>query len=345
MHTRHRQDLLAALVLLALVAAAGAAPVTVVLTDGRTYLGEITEETSEQLTVRLQDGKVAELPATLVARIIEADGTARDYEPPAPPPEPAPEPEPDPADREGELRIEIPELLPVDCHFCGGYGKHDCPLCGGQGQYELRGKVGPCKMCRGKKHLRCEGCKGTGDTPEVGKTFLCPACAPDLEYSLGPGKWVCPTCGGPGTVTIVGNDRPLKCMVCWGKGWLPCTCCTGSGRIKRLFPRGNTTDPEGWLERCQKGQAAILASELTDGNAATPQDLRRAAGLIPRLQAVAKVLAKQLQRAGNLERKNIQGTDRMRAFFQRATGLGVGRMLASEYVLLKEEETWVKGKR
>jgi len=83
-----------------------------------------------------------------------------------------------------------PEVMTVECAFCGGVGRDPygilsklskCPVCNGRTKVKVAKPAYPCAYCHGtgkQRHTRltCTVCKGTGYVTIAGPTSECPEC-------------------------------------------------------------------------------------------------------------------------------------------------------------------------
>jgi len=80
---------------------------------------------------------------------------------------------------------ELPDMVEVDCGFCGGQGSlprsAKCPVCWGKSKVRIRAPYDKCDLCRGTGHvpgmaLTCNKCKGKGWIHAERKPNACPRC-------------------------------------------------------------------------------------------------------------------------------------------------------------------------
>ena len=92
---------------------------------------------------------------------------------------------------------DLPEMVELDCGYCGGNGTlrgANCPVCWGKGQVRVRAPYEKCDRCGGSggvpgTALTCIKCKGTGYLTVGRKRNACPRCGgsglePEEELSL-----------------------------------------------------------------------------------------------------------------------------------------------------------------
>mgnify|MGYP001046821659 CR=1 FL=1 len=137
---------------------------------------------------------------------------------------------------------DLPEMVELDCGYCGGNGTlrgANCPVCWGRGQVRVRAPYEKCDRCGGSggvpgTALTCIKCKGTGYLTVRRKPNACPHCGgsglePEEGLSLVDlrerrRKGLPPPCRG--------RARPL-CPLCQGTGvadWLDTRAASAGSR-------------------------------------------------------------------------------------------------------------------
>jgi hypothetical protein len=333
-----RQGYLAALLVCVLAGHSIAEQVKLVLENGDVIVGELVTEADDTVKVELADGSPFEVPRSYV-KSLERLGAGEDGGE-----DDAPDPgrtEPTGPGSDADLVLEVPDDPERDCTFCNGYKQRPCWLCGGKGGYEIGGVPEPCNLCK-KGKVKCEACRGTGAMPDLYKYLPCPGCDFDVEHSVAPGLWACPLCHGIGKMKIANEPKPRKCAVCNGAGGFACIVCQGKTRLDRLYKVGSKRDAKGWLERCETGIATIdSVPEILNAESLEARDLIAAGRSIRELQAMGKMLAQHLEMAENLEKRNIEGSAEMSAYFKRIAAFSVKRYLKTERLLLEQEKSFV----
>ena len=173
---------------------------------------------------------------------------------------------------------DLPEMMELDCGYCGGNGTlrgANCPVCWGRGQVRVRAPYEKCDRCGGSggvpgTALTCIKCKGTGYLTVRRKRNACPRCEgsglePEEELSLidlreRRRKGLPPPRRG--------RARPL-CTLCQGTGvadWLDTRAVSAGSRaseaVKRASPELEGAESEPTEEQAPAEPTPISGDPL-----------------------------------------------------------------------------------
>ena len=271
---------------------------------------------------------------------------------PTPPDEPAPAPKEDgkndkpkqaydPAVLEGPVTLDIKESIYKYCPTCDGHKDRECWYCTNGVRKYKDGTSETCSVCAGKGKLRCETCKGSGKMPDLFKVVPCRGCQRAMEFSLAPGLWACPLCGGYGMMKVENEGKGRKCVLCGGSGSFTCIICGGSAIAPRLFPASNRT-PAAWRDRCKKGLAVLAACKLASDERVETVALTNASRDMPALAAMATVLQRHLDTMEKLDKQNLEGTREKGEILKKYAATALKSELHQERSLLELELGYLK---
>ena len=160
------------------------------------------------------------------------------------------------------------------CPDCGGSGSvwgSDCWRCGGLGEvYDYCPDCGGSGYTSSSETVKCGSCNGTGNLKLSNSQIRCVGTGPSTGVYLSldlPDKFLCQSCHGEGKVptSVISTcsqcsgkgyiDTTFTCTTCSGTGmncptcsgtihekYLPCTKCSGSGKIYNYEPCECTTN-------------------------------------------------------------------------------------------------------